>query len=84
MILLNLIDLATTLYALSLGAVELNPLSSYLLELGIYPLVKLSATPLFWWLWWKNRGLYWAVCGVYALIVLNNLFAIAILKGWLL
>ena len=62
----------------------MNPISNYLLELGIYPFVKLSATPLFWYLFTHNRKLYWGVCGVYAVYVVNNLIAIAIMKGWFL
>ena len=45
---LNLIDLACTLYATSIGATELNPLMRYVPVMVVYKLVVVGA--LLWWL----------------------------------
>jgi hypothetical protein len=80
MILLNLLDLATTLYITSHGGVELNPIMAYCIDIGIFPILKLTVGS--WAFWWLHRhSLIWyrRVCAVYALIVLNNLITILIL-----
>lgn len=47
---LNLIDLACTLYALRIGATELNPLMRSVPVLVVYKLVVVGAL-----LWWLSR-----------------------------
>ena len=48
--LLNLIDLACTLYAISIGATELNPLMRCVPVLVVYKIVVVGAL-----LWWLSR-----------------------------
>ena len=47
---LNLIDLACTLYAISIGATELNPLMRCVSVLVVYKIVVVGAL-----LWWLSR-----------------------------
>ena len=48
--LLNLIDLACTLYAISIGATELNPLMASVPVMVVYKIVGVGAL-----LWWLSR-----------------------------
>ena len=48
--LLNLLDLACTLYALRIGAMELNPLMESIPAMVVYKLVVVGAL-----LWWLSR-----------------------------
>ena len=48
--LLNLIDLACTLYAINIGAVELNPLMRCVPVMVVYKIVVVGAL-----LWWLSR-----------------------------
>ena len=47
---LNLIDLACTLYAIRIGATELNPLMRCVSVLAVYKLIVVGAL-----LWWLSR-----------------------------
>lgn len=80
--LLNLIDLATTLYALSWGAVEMNPIMA--LSLSIHPAVfaalKLSVLPLCLWLERKSQA-YPYLIGVFGATVWWNIVNIIYLGG---
>ena len=77
---LNLLDCATTLYAISLGAVEVNPLMAWAIEGGIFPLLKVTlGTWGFRWLKKHKSPWYWVLSGVYALTVINNLIAIGVI-----
>ena len=77
---LNLIDIATTLYIVSHGGIEVNPFMAYAIELGIFPLLKLTVgTWCFWWLRRNSKVLYGVMCGVYAMIIINNLITIGVL-----
>lgn len=71
---LNLADLVSTLLALSLGAVELNPIMDFCISIhpAVFTLVKL--VPAYWLCRWleKNGKSYTAVCAVYAAFVVNN------------
>lgn len=53
----NLIDTAATLYLLSLGYIEANPVMAWLLRWpAVFAGVKIGAmTAVLWWLW-KRRG----------------------------
>lgn len=62
---LNLIDLACTLYALSLGAVELNPLMRSVTVMVAYKVVIVGA--LLWWLSTRReRAARYALCAAAA------------------
>lgn len=77
---LNLLDYLTTMYALSLGGVEVNPLMARALAVGVFPAVKLTVGTLgFWWLKKHKSPWYWVLSGVYALTVINNLIAIGVI-----
>ena len=71
--LLTILDVITTLYALSLGAIEMNPLMRYVI--GVHPLLfaalKLSVLPLC--LWLRDKQSYRWVCAAYGVVVLNNI-----------
>ena len=79
---LNLLDYLTTIYLVSHGYNEANPLARKLMELGIYDPVKLSVTYMFLlfgflaerfeddYTWMKYPIA--ALCAVYAFIVVNN------------
>ena len=77
---LTLLDLLTTLYALSLGAVEINPLIRSIIDISprLFVLVKLSILPLCWWL--RDKQSYPWVCGAYGVVVLNNFLIISLLR----
>lgn len=87
MILLNLIDLATTLYITSHGGIELNPIMAYCIDIGIFPWVKfLVGTACCGWLEWQARfhrearvGKF-AVCIFYMLIAINNFWTIGVIN----
>lgn len=76
--LLNLADLISTLYALSLGAVEMNPIMNFAISVHpvVFTLVKLSAFPLCLWLK-RNSNAYPFVTAVFAVTVGWNLINIA-------
>lgn len=83
MILLNLLDLATTLYITSHGGIELNPIMACCIELGIFPWVKfLVGTACCVWLEWRSihyRSALigkWVITVMYLLIVINNFITI--------
>lgn len=73
---LNLFDLATTLCAMSKGAVEMNPIIEFVVGIhpAIFPVVKLiPAYFLCRWLERNSRKSYAVVCAVYAAMVANNI-----------
>ena len=76
--LLNLFDLLSTLYALSIGLVEMNPIMNFCISIHplAFTLIKLSAFPLCLWLE-RNSKLYPIVTAVFAVTVGWNLFNIA-------
>ena len=71
---LNLIDLACTLYALSLGAVELNPMMASVPVMVVYKLVVVGLLAV-----WLSRRREWIarlglrVCTAVVLILLSSL-----------
>ena len=73
---LNLIDALSTLLALSLGAVELNPIMA--LSLSIHPalfvIIKLAILPLC--LWLRKSKAYPYLVGAYAATVWWNIAGI--------
>ena len=76
---LNLLDIITTLYALNLGAVEINPLLAPVVSNPIlFTAVKLSILPLCWWL--RDKQSYPLVTAVYGVVVFNNLYCIYLLR----
>ena len=77
---LNLLDYLTTMYAIFLGGVEVNPLMAWAIEWGIFPLLKVTlGTWGFLWLKKHKSSWYWVLSGVYALTVINNLIAIGVI-----
>ena len=87
MILLNLIDLATTLYITSHGGIELNPLMAWLIAHELFLWVKLIVgTACCLWLEWRSKYYHsarvgkWVVTVMYMFIVGNNLWTILILR----
>lgn len=80
---LNLADLISTLLALSLGAVELNPIVDFCISIhpAVFALVKIF--PAYWLCRWleKNGKSYTAVCEVCAAFVVNNIFIILLIGG---
>jgi hypothetical protein len=77
---LNLIDLITTLYALSMGAVELNPFAAAVIAVHpvLYAVFKIALTPLCYWL--RGRDSYKWLCAVYGVTVVNNFMIILLLR----
>ena len=75
---LNIIDLVSTLYAMSIEAVEMNPIMGFCLSISpaLFTLVKISAFPLFLWMERKSK-LYPYVVGAYAATVWWNIVNIA-------
>lgn len=80
--LLNLLDLVSTLLALSWGAVEMNPIVAFLMGIhpALFPLVKI--VPAYFLCRWlaRNakessaaRGRYIGIVIIYAAVVANNL-----------
>lgn len=87
---LNILDLALTLYALQLGAVELNPIMNFVI--GIHPLLFLFVKTVPAYLlcrWLENnarktkaaRVRFNIITIIYAAVVANNLIVILALKG---
>jgi hypothetical protein len=81
MILLNLLDLATTLYITSHGGVELNPIMAYCIDIGIFPWVKfLVGTACCGWLEYhakfhrEARVGKWVVTAYLMVLCINNIF----------
>ena len=83
--LINILDLVSTLIALSHGAVELNPFLRVLMDIhpAVFPLVKIF--PAYFLCMWlernakKSKGAktrYIAIIFIYALVVANNLAVI--------
>jgi hypothetical protein len=77
---LNLLDLITTLYAISLGAVECNPFAAAIIAVhpALYALYKIAITPLCFWL--RGRDSYKWLCAVYGVTVINNVLTILLLR----
>lgn len=87
MILLNLIDLATTLYITAHGGIELNPIMAYCIDIGIFPYVKfLVGTVCCGWLEWQSKRHHSAKVGkmvvfaMYVAIVINNFWTIGVIN----
>ena len=80
--LLNLFDLLTTLYALTLGLVELNPIMNFVIHVHplAFTLIKVSALPLCLWLK-RNSKLYPFVTALFAVAVGWNLMNVFIFGG---
>jgi hypothetical protein len=72
LLLLQAGDMVSTKAAVHAGAVELNPLVR---DLGLWP-AKLLTLGLIALLVWRARSMtrVWVVCGLYTLVVANNLF----------
>ena len=75
---LNLFDLVSTLYAMSIEAVEMNPIMDFCLSISpaLFAVIKLSALPLCLWLERKSK-IYPYVVGAYAATVVWNIVNIA-------
>lgn len=75
--LLNLADLISTLYALSLGLVEKNPIMDFAIFLhpAVFGAVKIAAYPLFRWL--EDKESYPYLVGAFAATVGMNILNIA-------
>lgn len=87
MILLNLIDLATTLYITSHGGIELNPFMALLISHGLFLWVKLVVgTGCCIWLEWQSKRHHIAKVGklvvtvMYLFIVGNNFWTIGVIN----
>lgn len=81
---LSVVDIATTLVALSLGASEANPLAAWLIDLRAMPLVKVMLPTVIFLSAWRGTthtvrlvAASWLVVGVYACVALVNIMAIA-------
>jgi hypothetical protein len=80
LLILNVLDVATTYYCLSRGALELNPLASFLIESKLLvPSKMLVLTALIVGCWSSGKKLtvpalcgLWFVVGVYALAITLN------------
>ena len=71
---LNLFDLVSTFYALSIGAVEMNPFMDLCISVtpALFAVIKLVALPLCLWLERKSK-LYPYLVGAYAATVWWNI-----------
>lgn len=86
MIILNLIDLATTMYILARGGLELNPGAACLIRAGLFPLAKTTlGTGCILWLEHQAKFHHSARVGKlvvtvgYAAVCINNLLTIWVL-----
>ena len=86
MILLNLIDLATTLYITAHGGVELNPFAAWLIAHDLFLWAKgIVGTALCVWLEYQSKRSQialvgkWVVVAGYLVVCANNLITILIL-----
>lgn len=86
MIILNLIDLATTMYIIALGGVELSPGAAWLIRAGLFPLVKTTlGTGCI--LWLEHQAKFhhsarvgkWVVTIYYTMLCINNLITIGVI-----
>ena len=82
---LNLIDLACTLYALRIGAVELNPMMTSVPVMVVYKLVVVGLLAA--WLsrrreWIARLGL-WVCTVVYAGLAVYHLVCLILIRGML-
>lgn len=81
--LLNILDLLTTLYALSLGLVELNPIMDFAIFLhpAVFAVIKIAAYPLCRWL--KDKESYPYIVGAFGATVWWNIVNILLIGGFL-
>lgn len=87
MCVLNLLDLATTLYITSHGGIELNPLMAFLISHDLFLWVKLVVgSGCCIWLEWQSKYHQSAktgkiiVCIYYMLIAINNFWTIGVIN----
>lgn len=75
--LLNLADLISTLYALSIGAVEMNPIMNFAISVHpvVFTAIKLLVFPLCWWL--RDKQSYPYMVGAFGATVWWNIVNIA-------
>lgn len=79
--LLNILDLISTLYALSLGLVELNPIMDFAIFLSpaVFAAVKIAVYPLCRWL--EDKESYPYLVGAFAATVGMNILNIILIGG---
>lgn len=83
---LQICDLLTTWWALSMGGTEVNPISAFFIEYHLIVPLKLGLAGLILWgalaakqaihIW--SLSVVWFICGLYTMVVVMNLIHIAI------